>query len=37
MKINLEESIKLYLRIKSPKIIDEPYYEIDKEKSIFSL
>ena len=37
MKINLEESIKLYLRIRSPKIIDEPYYEIDKEKSIFSL
>ena len=37
MKINQEESIKLYLRIKPPQIIDEPYYSIDKEKSIFSL
>ena len=37
MKINQEESIKLYLRIKSPKIIDEPYYSIDKEKKVFSL
>ena len=37
MKINQEESIKLYLRIKPPKIIDELYYTIDKTKSIFSL
>ena len=37
MKINQEESIKLYLRIKSPKIIDEPYYSINKEKKVFSL
>lgn len=37
MKINQQESIKLYLKVKSPKIIDEPYYEIDKEKNIFTL
>ena len=37
MKINQEDSIKLYLRIKPPQIIDEPYYSIDKTKSIFTL
>ena len=37
MKINQQESIKLYLKVKSPKIIDEPYYEIDEEKNIFTL
>ena len=37
MKINQEESIKIYLRIKKPKIIDIPYYDIDINKNIFSL
>lgn len=37
MKINQEESIKLYLRVKSPKVIDNPYYTIDETKKIFSL
>ena len=37
MKINQQESIKLYLKIKSPKIIEEPYYTIDNTNKIFSL
>ena len=37
MKINQEESIKLYLRIKTPKIADKPYYDLDLNKNIFSL
>ena len=37
MKINQEDSIKIYLRIKTPKIIDKPYYNIDLNKNIFSL
>ena len=37
MKINQQESIKLFLKVKSPKIIDEPYYIIDENKKIFSL
>ena len=37
MKINQQESIKLYLKIRPPKIIDEPYYSIDETNKIFSL
>ena len=37
MKLNQEETIKLFLRIKSPKIIDELYYSIDESKTIISL
>ena len=37
MKINQEESIKLYLRIKKPKIFENPYYDIDLKKNRFSL
>ena len=37
MKINQEESIKVYLKIKSPKKMDNPYYDIDLNKNIFSL
>ena len=37
MKLNQEETIKLFLRIKSPKIIDELYYSIDESKTVISL
>lgn len=37
MKINEQEPIKIYLRIKNPKISDKPYYDIDLENNIFNL
>ena len=37
MKINQQESIKLFLKVKTPNIVDEPYYTIDENKKIFSL
>ena len=37
MKINQEESIKIYLKIKTPLIKDNPYYNIDLTSNIFSL
>ena len=37
MKINQEESIKIYLRVKAPKIINKPYYDINYNKNIFLL
>ena len=37
MKINEQELIKVYLRIKNPKISDKPYYDIDLKNNIFTL
>ena len=37
MKINQEESIKIYLKIKTPITTDNPYYNIDLNNNIFSL
>lgn len=37
MEINDQELIKIYLRIKTPKISEKPYYDINLEKNIFTL
>ena len=37
MKFNQEELIKIYLRVKSPKISDKPYYDINTIENIFYL
>ena len=37
MKINEQEPIKIYLRIKNPKIPEKPYYDVDLENNIFTL
>ena len=37
MKINQEESIKIYLRVKTSKILNNAYYDINYNKNIFLL
>ena len=37
MKVSSTEFIKTYLKVKIPKIVDKPYYELDLKKNIFSL
>ena len=37
MKINQEDSIKIYLRVKTPKILNNAYYDINYNKNIFLL